>query len=79
MTQCSEIPKFRQHDMTCELDIHSLNPSLINNEVNGCINWNQYYRLCATSDQNPFSDSISFDNIAYAWLAIFQVCFLLIC
>lgn len=78
MTQCSKIPKFRQHNMTCELDVDSSSASLINNGINGCVNWNQYYWLCAASDQNPFSDSISFDNIAYAWLAIFQVCLFLI-
>ncbi|XP_041474173.1 voltage-dependent T-type calcium channel subunit alpha-1I-like isoform X5 [Lytechinus variegatus] len=38
-----------------------------------CVNWNQYYTKCAISDENPFLNSISFDNILYAWIAIFQV------
>ncbi|XP_022091428.1 voltage-dependent T-type calcium channel subunit alpha-1I-like isoform X3 [Acanthaster planci] len=38
-----------------------------------CVNWNQYYTMCKTSDVNPFLGSISFDNILYAWVAIFQV------
>jgi voltage-dependent calcium channel T type alpha-1G len=71
MTKCSDIPKFRRENITCELDFHSIN-SL---SINGCINWNQYYQLCSISDTNPFSGSISFDNIGLAWLAIFQVNF----
>ena len=78
MTKCSEIPKFHRDNMACQLDFRSLSSSLINQGINGCINWNQYYQLCATSDENPFSGSISFDNIAFAWLAIFQVRFLFI-
>ncbi|CAF2593657.1 unnamed protein product [Rotaria sp. Silwood2] len=73
MTKCSEIPQFSRDNMTCELDFHSLSSSLTNKAINGCINWNQYYQLCAISDQNPFSGSISFDNIGLAWLAIFQI------
>ncbi|CAF1073951.1 unnamed protein product [Rotaria sordida] len=73
MTKCSEIPQYRRDNMTCELDFHSLNFSLTNKAINGCINWNQYYNLCAISNQNPFSGSISFDNIILAWLAIFQI------
>ncbi|CAF3768856.1 unnamed protein product, partial [Rotaria sp. Silwood1] len=73
MTKCSEIPQFRQDNMICKLDIHSLTSSLTNKTINGCINWNQYYQLCAISDKNPFSGSISFDNIGLSWLAIFQI------
>ncbi len=69
MTKCSDIPKFRRDNMTCQLDFHSWSSPLIN----GCINWNQYYQSCSVSDQNPFSGFISFDNIGLAWLAIFQV------
>jgi voltage-dependent calcium channel T type alpha-1G len=76
MTKCSEIPKFRRKNMICELDFHSMSSSLTNKSINGCINWNQYYQLCSISDTNPFSGSISFDNIGLAWLAIFQVYFL---
>ncbi|CAF4494570.1 unnamed protein product, partial [Didymodactylos carnosus] len=70
MTKCSEIPKLRQGNMTCELGHEGYNA--MNRPVNGCINWNQYYRFCNTSDKNPFSGSISFDNIGLAWVVIFQ-------
>jgi hypothetical protein len=75
MTKCSEIPKLRKGNLTCELDFHtfeqlSKNP---NKPINGCINWNQYYKFCEVSDKNPYSGSISFDNIGLAWVVIFQV------
>jgi hypothetical protein len=38
-----------------------------------CINWNQYYTECRNGPENPFKGAISFDNIGYAWIAIFQV------
>ena len=40
-----------------------------------CINWNQYYTECRAGPENPFKGAISFDNIGYAWIAIFQDCF----
>jgi hypothetical protein len=64
--------------MTYEPDFHSLNSSLTNKTINGCVNWNQYYQLCAVSDKNPFSGWISFDNIGSAWLSILKVDFLFI-
>jgi hypothetical protein len=76
MTKCSEIPKLRKGNMTCELDFDTFNAQLANNPtkpINGCINWNQYYKFCNVSDKNPFSGSISFDNIGLAWVVIFQV------
>ncbi|CAF2224645.1 unnamed protein product [Rotaria magnacalcarata] len=73
MRKCSQIPKLNRNNMTCELDFRSMSSSLINQTINGCINWNQYYQLCKTSNENPFFGSISFDNIAVAWLAIFQI------
>jgi len=76
MTKCSEIPKLRKGNLTCELDFHVFRDQLANNPqkpINGCINWNQYYQFCNVSDRNPFSGSISFDNIGLAWVAIFQV------
>ncbi|CAF1073726.1 unnamed protein product [Adineta steineri] len=73
MGKCSEIPKLHQNNITCELDFYSSNSSVINKTINSCINWNQYYRVCATSNENPYSGVISFDNIALAWIAIFQI------
>ncbi|CAM4831211.1 unnamed protein product [Rotaria magnacalcarata] len=76
MTKCSDVPKLRKGNMTCELDFHMYNEQLLNNPhkpINGCINWNQYYTFCNASDHNPYSGSISFDHIGLAWIAIFQI------
>jgi voltage-dependent calcium channel T type alpha-1G len=43
------------------------------NDTTTCINWNSYFTKCRPSDKNPFKGAISFDNIGYAWVAIFQV------
>jgi len=76
MTKCSEIPKLRKGNMTCELDFDTYTAQVASNpnkSINACINWNQYYKFCNVSDKNPFSGSISFDNIGLAWVVIFQV------
>jgi voltage-dependent calcium channel T type alpha-1G len=76
MTKCSEIPKLRKGNLTCELDFYTYSDQLSkdpNISLNGCINWNQYYKFCNVSDKNPYSGSISFDNIGLAWVVIFQV------
>ena len=76
MTKCSEIPKLRRGNMTCELDFYTHSDQLLKNHhqsLNGCINWNQYYEFCNTSDKNPYAGSISFDNIGLALVVIFQV------
>lgn len=76
MTKCSDIPKLRKGNMTCELDFHAYSEQLLQNPekpINGCINWNQYYTVCNISETNPYLNSISFDNIGFAWVAIFQV------
>uniref|UniRef100_A0A8C3A7Z6 Ion transport domain-containing protein n=1 Tax=Cyclopterus lumpus TaxID=8103 RepID=A0A8C3A7Z6_CYCLU len=38
-----------------------------------CVNWYQYYNECRTGEVNPHKGAINFDNIGYAWIAIFQV------
>jgi voltage-dependent calcium channel T type alpha-1G len=76
MTKCSEIPKLRKGNLTCELDFYAFSEQLSKNPnkpLNGCINWNQYYKFCNVSDKNPYAGSISFDNIGLAWVVIFQV------
>ncbi|CAF0857877.1 unnamed protein product, partial [Rotaria sordida] len=76
MTKCSDIPKSRKGNLTCELDFDKNNQELLRNPnkpINACINWNQYYQFCNVSDKNPYSGAISFDNIGLAWVVIFQI------
>lgn len=38
-----------------------------------CVNWYQFYNECRAGEINPHKGAINFDNIGYAWIAIFQV------
>uniref|UniRef100_H3D515 Calcium voltage-gated channel subunit alpha1 I n=1 Tax=Tetraodon nigroviridis TaxID=99883 RepID=H3D515_TETNG len=71
---CSDVPARREGGRTQAL---GLSPEPLANgsaEATGlCINWNQYYTRCHTGSTNPHKGAISFDNIVYAWIVIFQV------
>ncbi|XP_063286517.1 voltage-dependent T-type calcium channel subunit alpha-1H isoform X3 [Pelobates fuscus] len=41
--------------------------------TNSCMNFNQFYNVCKPGEVNPHKGAINFDNIGYAWIAIFQV------
>ncbi|CAF96236.1 unnamed protein product, partial [Tetraodon nigroviridis] len=69
MRDCNSVPKlFEEGGVQCNLDMYS---NITDNTT--CINWNQYYTNCSDSTINPFKGAINFDNIFYAWIAIFQV------
>lgn len=82
---CSDIPTRREGGRLCCLDKEDvlyrqslgLSPEPLTNgsaSVGGlCVNWNQYYTRCHTGTSNPHKEAINFDNIAYAWIVIFQV------
>ncbi|KAM8879115.1 voltage-dependent T-type calcium channel subunit alpha-1I isoform 2-T2 [Spinachia spinachia] len=82
---CSDVPARREGGRTCCLDKDDasyrrslgLSPEPPANgsvSVGGlCVNWNQYYTQCHTGYSNPHKGAINFDNIAYAWIVIFQV------
>ena len=85
---CTDVPARREGGRTCCLDKEdalyrrSLGlspdpPPVIANGSHGnpglCVNWNQYYTRCQTGHSNPHKGAINFDNIAYAWIVIFQV------
>ncbi|XP_053711264.1 voltage-dependent T-type calcium channel subunit alpha-1I-like isoform X2 [Synchiropus splendidus] len=82
---CADVPARREGGRTCCLDKDDalyrqslgLSPEPLANgsfSVAGlCVNWNQYYTRCHTGYRNPHKGAINFDNIAYAWIVIFQV------
>ncbi|KAK1886194.1 Voltage-dependent T-type calcium channel subunit alpha-1I, partial [Dissostichus eleginoides] len=82
---CSDVPARREGSRTCCLDKDDalyrqslgLSPEPLANgsvSVGGlCVNWNQYYTRCHTGLSNPHKGAINFDNIAFAWIVIFQV------
>ncbi|XP_041062088.1 voltage-dependent T-type calcium channel subunit alpha-1H-like [Carcharodon carcharias] len=76
MQKCQDLPNLKENGAECFLRLDSYNHprySLEMNNTSGCINWNQYYNACRTGDINPHKGAINFDNIGYAWIAIFQV------
>ncbi|XP_055360274.1 voltage-dependent T-type calcium channel subunit alpha-1G isoform X4 [Betta splendens] len=70
MRDCGTVPKlYEEGGLQCTLDIHSYNST----DNTTCVNWYQYYTNCSAGPVNPFKGAINFDNICYAWIAIFQV------
>ncbi|KAM6050279.1 voltage-dependent T-type calcium channel subunit alpha-1G isoform 2-T2 [Theristicus caerulescens] len=69
MRYCRSIPTRREEGLECTLDYYSYNDTT----NTSCVNWNQYYTNCSAGEHNPFKGAINFDNIGYAWIAIFQV------
>ncbi|XP_004684420.1 PREDICTED: voltage-dependent T-type calcium channel subunit alpha-1G isoform X21 [Condylura cristata] len=72
MRSCRSVPTLRGEGgggPPCVLDYEAYNSS----SNTTCVNWNQYYTNCSAGEHNPFKGAINFDNIGYAWIAIFQV------
>ncbi|KAK7918636.1 hypothetical protein WMY93_009920 [Mugilogobius chulae] len=70
MRGCETVPRlFEEGGVQCNMDMYSYNST----DNTTCVNWNQYYTNCSAGPVNPFKDAINFDNICYAWIAIFQV------
>lgn len=65
--------RYNTHHQSHYLTYAASSSSLPSSQSPACINWNFYYSKCRPSGENPFKGAISFDNIGYAWVAIFQV------
>ncbi|XP_060945759.1 voltage-dependent T-type calcium channel subunit alpha-1H [Limanda limanda] len=66
MLRCHDLPPYMEEKMECSLEAP-------HQSSNDCINWNRYYNVCRPGNFNPHKGSVNFDNIGYAWIAIFQV------
>lgn len=66
MLRCHDVPAYSEGGVECSATVGAAS-------VNGCVNWNQYYNVCQQGDHNPHKGAVNFDNIGYAWIAIFQV------
>lgn len=80
MLRCHDVPPYSEGGVECSLDPPHPRSALIGSalaaggaSVNGCINWNLYYNVCQAGELNPHKGAVNFDNIGYAWIAIFQV------
>ncbi|XP_056264693.1 voltage-dependent T-type calcium channel subunit alpha-1I-like [Pseudoliparis swirei] len=76
--RCRDVPPLSENGQTCSLaPPHNapgaLGPVVPGAAANACVNWNVLYNICRAGDQNPNKGAINFDNIGYAWLAMFQV------
>ncbi|KAM6897418.1 voltage-dependent T-type calcium channel subunit alpha-1G isoform 5-T5 [Xenentodon cancila] len=70
MRECNMVPKLYDKDgQQCNLNIEFYNST----DNTTCVNWNEFYNNCSAGSLNPFKGAINFDNICYAWIAIFQV------
>ncbi|XP_056111696.1 voltage-dependent T-type calcium channel subunit alpha-1G isoform X7 [Rhinichthys klamathensis goyatoka] len=69
MRLCTSIPTLHEEGRQCQLDMAAYNST----DNTTCVNWNKYYTNCSAGEVNPFKGAINFDNIGYAWIAIFQV------
>ncbi|XP_031551384.1 voltage-dependent T-type calcium channel subunit alpha-1G-like isoform X2 [Actinia tenebrosa] len=72
MTKCpSDVPSSYQSKMLCtQSPYDQLNRAQNSSQ---CVDWNRIYSVCKADGPNPFHGAASFDNIAIAWIAIFQV------
>uniref|UniRef100_A0A7N8Y1R4 Voltage-dependent T-type calcium channel subunit alpha-1G-like n=1 Tax=Mastacembelus armatus TaxID=205130 RepID=A0A7N8Y1R4_9TELE len=75
MLRCSDVPRRRIGKTYCFLGADEARPEmgLRVDEPVSCVNWYQYYNQCRAGEINPHKGAINFDNIGYAWIAIFQV------
>jgi voltage-dependent calcium channel T type alpha-1G len=73
MTTCAEIPPYINSSRICNGTIELLRLPDYGMNDSICVNWNAYYTKCRPSYKNPFKGAISFDNIGFAWIAIFQI------
>ncbi|XP_028266993.1 voltage-dependent T-type calcium channel subunit alpha-1H [Parambassis ranga] len=76
MLRCHSLPPYTEDGVDCSLDASHQSLALTGSggaSVNGCVNWNQYYNTCRPGELNPHKGAVNFDNIGYAWIAIFQV------
>uniref|UniRef100_A0A3B5AH65 Ion transport domain-containing protein n=1 Tax=Stegastes partitus TaxID=144197 RepID=A0A3B5AH65_9TELE len=75
MLRCSDVPRRRVGGSYCFLGAEEAHAEmgLTVDEPVSCVNWYQYYNECRAGEINPHKGAINFDNIGYAWIAIFQV------
>ncbi|XP_070765049.1 voltage-dependent T-type calcium channel subunit alpha-1I-like [Enoplosus armatus] len=80
MLRCHDVPPYIEDGKICSLAAphhasaaNELVPTEAGTFANTCVNWNMYYNVCRAGDHNPHMGAINFDNIGFAWIAIFQV------
>ncbi|KAL3102984.1 hypothetical protein niasHT_026432 [Heterodera trifolii] len=72
---CQNLPPFVLNGQKCNLTLQKFrwDSEIRPKSERDCVNWNLYYSECRVMHKNPFQGSVSFDNIGFAWVAIFLV------
>lgn len=76
MLRCNVVPPLKEGDIECTLKEPPPGHAyfgLDGPSRNICIDWNHFYNVCRPGELNPHKGAVNFDNIGYAWIAIFQV------
>lgn len=76
MLLCTDVPPLKEGDIECTLNEPTPGHAyfgLDGPSRNTCVNWNHFYNMCKPGELNPHKGAVNFDNIGYAWIAIFQV------
>ncbi|XP_057201001.1 voltage-dependent T-type calcium channel subunit alpha-1H isoform X2 [Triplophysa rosa] len=76
MLRCRAVPPLKEGDIECTLKEPPPGHAyfgLDGPSRNTCVNWNHFYNMCQPGKLNPHKGAVNFDNIGYAWIAIFQV------
>ncbi|CAG9774112.1 unnamed protein product [Ceutorhynchus assimilis] len=73
MHSCLNLPPFVNGSVTCQLTWEQKQMPEFYYDDAYCVNWHLYYTTCSDNNPNPFQNTISFDNIGLAWIAIFLV------
>ncbi|KAM9819743.1 voltage-dependent T-type calcium channel subunit alpha-1H-like isoform 1-T1 [Syngnathus typhle] len=73
MLRCADVPRRRVAGRACSLAAGERPAAAPAGAGPSCVNWHQYYNECRAGELNPHKGAINFDNIGYAWIAIFQV------
>ena len=71
MKMCRDLPQYEYEGIRCNETAKAFGNNTPTND--SCVNWNLYYTNCLPAAYNPYKGSVSFDNIGFAWVVIFQV------
>ena len=65
------IPQYTTSIINVNIILNSNNKTSLYSDEMNCLY--SYYTKCEKCNKNPFNGAISFDNIGYAWITIFQI------
>jgi len=73
MSKCVDLLPLTLNGTRCNASVDQWTTHDDESRNRSCVDWHRYYTSCRVTEHNPFHDSVSFDDIGHAWIAIFQV------